>query len=308
MIWITHSSIKGYPRALLGVCLVVCGLFFTSGHAQAESYDITATVPAPLPTQPAIITSHHDQQHVTDSEAHVQGTCSNDTAYVELFRNDVLAGTTLCQTGSFALVITFLPGINSLQAKAFSSTGGAGPLVPPIAVYYDIVQPPIEPSRPSFPPFTSPPQSSCSPLVSSLPFFLTADQLYGSHQPGEHISRALAIEGGCAPYVLTTDWGDGVVSVKEFVETTHTFDHTYLKPGYYLVKLQVTDSAGNKAHLQLVIVIQGTPVEPTRDTAQPRPDWLVPTITAAAGSAVVLTIFGRRAIVRIVKYLLGKMR
>jgi hypothetical protein len=109
-------------------------------NTKAEAFDVTATVNAPPPTSPAVITSLSDQQHVNISQVTVSGTCG-DGAYVVLYRNGQLSGTAACIAGTFSVQANLSLGANELQAKNYNITDNEGPQSTPIVVHYDIPNP-----------------------------------------------------------------------------------------------------------------------------------------------------------------------
>ena len=141
-----HKRILLHPLSVLvllcfGVLLVGATL-----RTHADTYDVTATVPAPLPTDPAVITSYNDQEHVSSASASVSGTCP-DQSYVKLFINNTLAGVSSCTSGTFVVNTTLTPGTNVLQARVYNITNNEGPASPPITIYYDATtSPPPVPS------------------------------------------------------------------------------------------------------------------------------------------------------------------
>lgn len=102
----------------------------------AASYTITATVPAQVPTQPAVITQPVAQQHFASAQAMISGSCPPHT-YVKLFRDTVFSGVSQCPSGSFQIQTMLSPGANQLSAQVYNTTDQAGPTGGSITVYYD---------------------------------------------------------------------------------------------------------------------------------------------------------------------------
>lgn len=308
MIYITLFSVKKY--IFIGICLLMgCfTLIFTSSSVLANSYDVTATVPAPLPTQPAIITSPSAQQHVTTRNVRILGRCSSDTAYVSLYRANEFAGAAICNAETFDIPVTLSPDVNVLLAKALSITGGEGPIAPPIILYYD---PPSPIETPPEAPFITLSPALAQPALkpAPLPLLITSDQAYTKHKTGEHSSWTLSIQGGTPPYTMRVEWGDGSSTTKSVDAATIDFGHTYTKSGHYQLFIEITDSTNTKAHLQLIAAITGDPIQvPLSNTDSPSqqlPAWVAPVATSAAVAGVVAApiIFGRRIIVRIVRFI-----
>lgn len=307
MIYLTLFSVKKYIFlciCLLAGCFII---FFTSNSVLANSYDVTATVPAPLPTQPAIITSPSAQQRVTTRNVRIQGTCSSDTAYVTLYRANEFAGTAICNAEVFDIPVTLLPEANILQTKALSSTGGEGPAAPSIVLYYDPPLPTASIEVPLVTLLPAPAQPSLKPTPS--PLFITSDQTYTKHKTGEHSSWTLNIQGGISPYTITIEWGDGSSTTKSTDAATIDLEHTYTKPNHYQILIRASDSTGVQASLQLIAVVTGDQIKTLpNDTSPPSqqlPSWVAPVATSVAVTSVVAAplFFGRRIIIRIIRFI-----
>ncbi|HEX6461748.1 MAG TPA: hypothetical protein VFZ58_00550 [Candidatus Saccharimonadales bacterium] len=289
-------SVRRHKYLLFSLLSLLSFLIFWPHGLQAETLNVTATVPAPLPTQPAIITTPRDQQHFYNSMIAVESTCSNDTAYVELYRNDIFAGTTACLSGNANLVITILPGANSLRTRPLSSTGGEGPAASAITVYYDTLTPSSSPIAsgslqirervtPSFSPSLLLPNNWSQPV----PFFITAKQFYTPHRVDEKLVWNVDVHGGMAPYELHAMWGDRLADTKRFHTNTVTLEHTYSNDGVYFLTIDVTDQTNNRAVLRLATIVQPREEQQTLDTRPPEhsPDpWATLLLTAS----VILTL------------------
>ncbi len=297
---VLSSPVRRYKYLVFGMFSLLCWLIIQPPYvAHAETVTVTATVPAPLPTQPAIITSPYNQQHFIVSSITAEGACSNDTAYVEIHRQGIFAGTTACISGNFSIGITLLPGANTLQAKAFSSTGGEGPSAPPITVYYDIppIPEPIFPNMPNGEIRNVPPgfsQFTRQPLgpLQAVSFFITAKQSYDTRKPGEELSWLITVHGSSAPYKLHVSWGDKKTTLKEFTGTNVEVKHAYAEAGAYFIIVEATDAYSNRAALQLVAVIQGDIGQQTLDTptSQQPATWLSLTIATATLLTVIVLL------------------
>lgn len=306
MINVTYDA-RRWHHWLFFICLaLVFTLAWPWGNAQAQSsLTVTATVHSPAPTQPALITSHQDGQHIKESNTLIQGTCSNDTAFVELWRNSSFVGTTMCMSGIFEIPLSFLPGPNVLYTKVLSSTGNPGPISPSITVFYDIetpVIPEIITILPLLPPVVGPP---CN--AQSSPLSLALDPSFQESSTGIALKWTLETIKGCEPYKLSIDWGDGVTTVEEILSGVHDIHHTFYRPGQYLIRFYVTDASGQQTSIQSITVIKGKTIDipPTIDDVS---SWVVPTITVAALTATTATflIFGRRVIVRAIRWISKK--
>ncbi len=272
--------------------------------AYADDLTISATVHSPAPTQAALITSHYDGQRVPTKDAIIRGTCSLDTAFVELRRNSVFAGTTLCTAGVFEIPLTFLLGPNQLQVIALSSTGNAGPPSPIITVFYD---PPAPEKPPLAPPAPLAPliRGSGEPCRAQLAVLAAPPYQEGSVQ--HRLGWTLSMPSGCAPYRITADWGDGIVTIDKLEQKTYTLTHTYQTPGYYAILFRITDAAGQQSVIQVIAVIRAGASPQASLPTTPSPDWVVPTIVAATLTSVVLVAGGWRWIFRFTKWVLYRL-
>ena len=113
----------------------------------AVSYNVTATVPAPLPTSAATITSPAASQHLTTNVASVVGSCPAQS-YVKLSRNGNLSGVSQCTSNSYQIQTSLTGGTNQLAAQVYSLTDSPGPVGSPVTVYYDEIIPEIIPVTP----------------------------------------------------------------------------------------------------------------------------------------------------------------
>lgn len=141
-----HKRIALHPVTVLVLLCVGVFIVGSTFKAGADNLTVTAAVHAAVPTEPAVITSVSDQQHVTDQEIDVAGTCPADT-YVKIYRNDEFAGVSQCDNGAFHVPVSLTPGANKLQARVFNITDDEGPQSPPITIYYDNVT--TNPQQPS---------------------------------------------------------------------------------------------------------------------------------------------------------------
>jgi hypothetical protein len=132
-----HFILK-LSTAIYGVIISVFITTIYSLPSYAQSIDIFATVPAPLPTSPAIITSVYNQEHVTEQSLIISGTCGDGT-YVTLYDNGNLTGIGSCLNGTFDIQIQLVVGTNQLQTHIFNSTDNEGPLSTTVTIYLDSI-------------------------------------------------------------------------------------------------------------------------------------------------------------------------
>ncbi len=243
----------------LVVFLLLCaGAYLVTATFKAGADDIfvTAAVHAPPVTSPAQITSPTDGSRFTSVPITVTGICPAGASYVEIFRNNLMSGSTPCSsTSSFQLDVDLFPGQNSLVAHVFNITDDEGPVSNTITVFYDVPTPVPQPSG-------SGSSSSATPSEQTVssPLTLMTNFIYKGYLVGEQVSWPIEISGGTLPYAINVNWGDGHNDVISR-DTAGQFDlsHVYQKPndkgGFYTIKIQASDANSSKAYLQIFIVV-----------------------------------------------------
>lgn len=271
--WPWHKRLLLHPFTLF---LLLCGgvaIIGMAWHANADTIELTAKVPAPLPASPALITTPQDQQHVTTAALTVEGSCPPNT-YVQLYLNGTLSGVGNCVNGAFSIQTILSPGANQLQVKVFNTTDDEGPESQPITVYYDQPAAPSTPTNPqSSSPTSTTPTNPASPTGSSggsgptgecnAPLTLAGDYHYQAHYPDEQFSWQIHITNGCSPYHVNIDWGDGQTSTTQrdqLGDVTIDLNHTYRQPGSFQPIVQVTDANDALAKAQLIAVVHPQPI------------------------------------------------
>jgi hypothetical protein len=136
---------------LLCVGVIIAGSTY---QGFAATLNVTATVPAPLPTAAAQITSPSADLHTLAPVFNVTGNCPPQS-YVKLYRNGSFSGVDQChqQTLRFQIQTGLSPGVNQLQAKVFNVTDQEGPASPAVTLHYDYIDPtpPANPGNPGNP-------------------------------------------------------------------------------------------------------------------------------------------------------------
>lgn len=237
----------------LGVLLFFVGLTLTVYTANAESpppehssISVTGSMPGKPPTTAATITSPTNQQRFSSSPITVSGTCP-DTTLVEIFKNDIFAGSTSCSTeGIYSVDIDLLFGNNTLIAKVFDNLNQSGPDSNAVVVYYDVL--PLQ-------------SSAINPInFSGSQLLINTDSVFRGSFPGQEMRIPITIIGGIPPYAVNIQWGDSSNSVVP-VENGLTIStkHIYTKAGTYKVSIQATDSTGRVAFISVAAIINGQP-------------------------------------------------
>lgn len=208
-------------------------------NPQTGSLGLEGVVEGEPPDRPAGINTPVDGQVITETPVTVAGTCQSGLI-VEIYKNDVLAGSTMCEeNNTFELDISLFFGENVLIARVRDLLGQAGPDSEPVTVTYD---PPVA--------------ESDRQLGQQL--IITSNTSFRGAMPGSEISFPMRIAGGEGPYAVSVNWGDGGDDV--FTRSdTGSFDisHVYERPGIYRVVVQVSDDQDQSAFWQFVAIISG---------------------------------------------------
>lgn len=213
----------------------------TATHAQSPtnpqsgSAGLTGTVPRDPPTQGATITFPSSGQVFQDSQIDVTGVCPQGLL-VKLFKNEVFAGSTTCDDGSFTITIDLFSGDNELVARVFDELDQPGPDSNRPIVTFD--------------------NASLDAAVDRVT--LTTNFAKRGANPGATLTWPMTITGGTGPYAVSINWGDGnedLISLEfagEFIP-----EHVYDTAGTYRITVRATDANGTTSFLQLVGVANG---------------------------------------------------
>jgi len=244
-----HEHTSYLPLALLLLIVGFCLTTFTAtawdrpGPA-SSSVGITGTMPGGAPTEAATIKTPVSGQNFAQTPVVISGNCPKDTL-VEIFKNDIFAGSTECtSTGTFSLEVDLLIGQNLLTAKVFDSLNQEGPASNTVTVTY------------------SPTLANGSPIV-SLNFggdqlIINTDAVFRGTFPKQDLAVPIDIIGGRAPYAVNIQWGDStnkIISRPDNITFQPT--HAYAKAGTYQLAIQATDADGRVAFLTVAVIVNG---------------------------------------------------
>lgn len=238
---------------------MLCGgvlIVASTWRASADTIQVSAKVAAPLPSGPAIITSPHDQDHLTATPVTVVGTCPDNT-YVKLYRDDAFSGVAQCEGGHFGISTSLSVGANKLQARVYNITDDEGPTSASITVYYVLpVTTPNTPAAQTPPPASTPTGSGTS---GGGPLSVTGDYNYQMHYAGQPFAWKFQVNGGVGPYTITITWGDGETTTFQSTDGLLNLMHAYKKGGEYQPMLHVTDATDATIQLQLSAIVKDWP-------------------------------------------------
>ncbi len=237
-----------YPLVLFLLLCVGVYLVAWTFNAHANDLIVNAIVKDKPITDPAVITSPTEGTHFKAVPITVTGTCPDHGAYVEIFRNNVMSGSAICDgSANFELQVDLFSGANKLEAHVFNITDDEGPVSAPVNVVYDA------PPAPQ-PNLQTPGSSSSNPLLLKTAF------IYKGYYTDQDVEWPLEISGGNKPYALNVDWGDGKNSIISRPEAgqfsiSHTYQKAGDKLGSYTIKVQASDVAGNYTYLEFFVIV-----------------------------------------------------
>ncbi len=236
--------------------LTVSSVAFASPPPQSDSVSLTGTMPGPPPATAATITSPQNQQQFQSTPITVTGNCPPGTV-VEVFKNNIFAGSTICSSsGSYSVKIDLLYGNNTLTVNDYNANNQAGPSSKAVDVVYN-AQPPV------------------SALISNINFtstqlLLETNAVYRGAFPGQEITVPINILGGVAPFAIDVNWGDNTTQVlPASANTIINATHTYKRPGTYDISILGSDSQQRVGFLQVAAIINGQPAALTGSTSSP---------------------------------------
>lgn len=140
-----HVRIGLHPISVMVQLCVGVLLVMSTITAFGDNYSVHATVPADPLTDPAVITSPNDGDHMVVPALDITGTCPVPS-YIELRDNGNLIGVTNCVLGNFQFSILLSAGSNQLLVQDYNVTDAAGPASTSITVTYDAPIPPTPPT------------------------------------------------------------------------------------------------------------------------------------------------------------------
>lgn len=226
---------------LLGVSLAIFLSATTLALTQKTgTTGLQGTIPSPPPSQAATIDIPKNGQNFNTIPITVAGSCPANTL-VEIYKNNVFAGSTNCQNGSYNLQIDLFDGRNDLVARVFDNLNQAGPDSNTVTVTFG------------------------SSISTGTPrITLTTEFAKRGADPGTILSWPVTLSGGTGPYAISVDWGDksNPDLISRAVPGNLDLQHTYAQAGVYKVTIKATDANGNSAFLQLVGIANG-PIKQT---------------------------------------------
>ena len=253
-----HTSYRG-----LLLIVAIFGLSIVSiQQASANIIDVSARIDAPLPTQPAVITSPTSNGAVDTSSIVVSGTCQilTPTYAVTIWRDNQFLGSSVCSSqGTFSATVQLVLGTNTIYAGTQTISNQQGPNSQPIIINYSLKQTTNSNTQvvANNPTQVQLQQPTTTPLLQ-----ISFDNTYVTYTPKLPFKLNYEIIGGSAPYILTVDWGDG--SRNEYTLDSagkNSLEHTYKTSDFYTITLSFEDKNGfatNSSIAALTFAVTGT--------------------------------------------------
>lgn len=299
MKWVQRAGASGALLSICALSAVLMPLTPLQAATQTQSYNLTinSQVVGPPPTTPPTIDSPTNGSSFDTKQVEVKGSCVSNLI-VKIYRNNLFAGSALCgPDGQYSLFIDLVEGRNDLVARQYDVANQASPDSDTVTIYY-IPPTPVVPreDQPATPksPQPSPPQPGASsgwaPSGGPAPYALLIEYEYSLQAifPGQSFQLPVKFTGGTAPYAVNIEWGDTKNDLFSRGDAA-TFDanHMYNSPGFYTIKINVSDKNGQQATLQFVVIVNGSATEALISKVIHEPDlaW----VRIAGGAILVLS-------------------
>lgn len=235
------------PIVIVACLLALCATVFSVNQASAitalpepdpipGSYGIAATKLQAPPSQGATLSTPGNGSSFSTSPITVNGLCPTGLL-VQVYNNNVMVGSVMCQNGSFSVQVSLFAGTNELSSIVYDELDQAGPVSNMASVTYTNTQ------------------------FSAFGALVTLTSSYGrrSANAGSQLTWPLQLSGGSGPYAFSIDWGDGTPAELKSQPVAGLVDiaHTYKKAGIYQINIKVTDVNGVSAFLQVIGLSNG---------------------------------------------------
>lgn len=225
----------------------------------ADSYQVSANINFPPPTQAAVIDGSIDNVTVTNTYFTVFGTCqiANPAHIIVIKRNNLQVASGACDaSGGFSINISLVNGANTLVAQTVNVSSLYGPDSSPITVSLTLPPNPEPETSGQNTPANGPRYESGllttdKTTQTALNEGVRSNLQISSEKPFSILNNkgeatiTIIIDGGSSPFNIFINWGDGSNETK-FVEKNgaYTFNHSYSVSGIYRVLGEVRDNTG----------------------------------------------------------------
>lgn len=254
----------------------------------ATSYDVTASVMAPLPPTTPVVTSPGNYSTQQNDSVYISGTCTIvvPNLIVVLERDGQTVGTGNCSAeGTFRILVGLVLGANVFYPKFVTITGQFSGYGAPVTLNYENASQHSNTDK-----TTDSEKNASEALRVTMPYdFIT-------YNDTEVTSLIYTIFGGIAPYKVTISWGDDTQRVFSQSDSgENSVKHQYrsiLPPS--TVSIRVVDAKDNNAIVTRALVSfrQGTYIPPAQPLQNNTKQWFgVWLIGAGCISGVVLLMY-----------------
>jgi len=244
-----HHRHTSYRALFLLLALTGAVLLTPVDMARADSYLVSAVVPAPLPDDPAVITSPRDGSVVNQPNIIVKGNCPviDPPIIVVLYDGSVIVGSQYCGgDGSFSIPISLTVGSHSIVPHITNFTGQSGPTGNPVLITFD--PPAITTSTTTVMVSPGGGQKQTSP-----PLEILTDSPYVLYGPKKDAVWSGTVRGGTPPYGITLDWGDGAIENHHNISSGPiSLRHHYSRAKLYELHIELRDTQGHVRGLSIV--------------------------------------------------------
>lgn len=248
-----------HTRNSIAVGILVFSIFLLQiTKVQAASYNVSATVPFPAPTQAAVIDTSISGTTTNTQTMNIFGTCEviAPVTVVSIWRNGISIGSTNCElNGTFQIAVSLSVGANTLIARSSSISNNYGPDSTSAVVNYMLPEVPGPTTPTTSTDNQSTPTSAQTPTaVTSTTLTIAPTSNFALLNERNTVSIEIVVGGGNAPYTVTIQWGDGTVENKVVPAAgTYIFEHTYEKVGTYRALAKVEDVLGATSQYNFLI-------------------------------------------------------
>jgi hypothetical protein len=245
-----NNFIFGATALVSGVGLSLASLGSARAviNPQNGSIGLEGNITAVAPTSAATISTPSQGQIFTSNPITVAGVCQNGLI-IEIYDNNIFAGSVACDNGSYSLEMDLFNSINALVAQDYNSQNQQGPDSATVTVTFNGG------------PFTS----------FATQFIFTTPYARRGANVDQLLTWPINVSGGTPPYAISANWGDGskTTLLSQSVAGQVTLTHSYSSAGTYQVTTQGTDKNNDTAFLQMVAVISGPAAQSTIASATP---------------------------------------
>ncbi|HPW48040.1 MAG TPA: hypothetical protein PLJ97_01745 [Candidatus Saccharibacteria bacterium] len=228
----------------------------------ADSFVVTAKIPAPMPSKPPVITvvnnktapPHGELKIVETPNVVISGNCPVivPSIMVGIFRDNQLISSGGCSTnGEFNVATNLVRGENVLIPKIITITGDIGPAGDPLKLTLVLGISTASTTNTS----SGEVRSANINSFATTKFAVFSDSPFITYGLNKQLTWQLTIAGGVAPYKVSVNWGDGQKSTY-FYKTNGVkkLHYTYGLSKTYLVKLTATDKQGEVVSFSVAAV------------------------------------------------------